>query len=67
MKRLPFVDALRGLAVAGMLVIHQSEWWLTPVARRREPFAVAIAPMLLGSFAVIYFLLRMLQGPEQVV
>ena len=39
MKRLAFVDALRGLAVAGMLVIHQSEWWLTPVARRTETFA----------------------------
>ena len=39
-RRLPFVDALRGLAVAGMLVIHQSEWWLAPAARRTEGFAL---------------------------
>jgi uncharacterized membrane protein len=46
-KRLPFVDALRGLAVAGMLIIHQSEWWLTPVARRA------------GVFAALYFLSKL--------
>lgn len=47
MKRLPFVDALRGLAVVGMLVIHQSEWWLSPAARRT------------GLFAVLYFLSKL--------
>lgn len=39
MRRLSFVDALRGLAVAGMVIIHQSEWWLTPAARRTDTFA----------------------------
>jgi uncharacterized membrane protein len=47
MKRLPSVDALRGLAVAGMLIIHQSEWWLTPTARRT------------GLFATLYFLSKL--------
>jgi uncharacterized membrane protein len=46
-KLLPFVDALRGLAVAGMLIIHQSEWWMTPVARRA------------GVFATLYFLSKL--------
>ncbi len=40
MRRLPFVDALRGLAVVGMLVIHQSEWWLALAARRTDLFAI---------------------------
>lgn len=58
MKRLPFVDALRGLAVAGMLVIHQSEWWLTSVARRTEVFTVLyflsklVAPIFLTLVGV---------------
>lgn len=45
--RLPFVDALRGLAVAGMLVIHLCEWWLSPAARRT------------GAFAALYFLSKL--------
>lgn len=57
-KRLPFVDALRGLAVAGMLVIHQSEWWLTPAARRTAAFATLyflsklVAPIFLTLVGV---------------
>ncbi len=46
-KRLPFVDALRGSAVAGMLVIHLSEWWLAPAVRRT------------GTFATLYFLSKL--------
>ncbi len=58
MKRLSFVDALRGLAVAGMLVIHQSEWWLTPTARRTETFTALyflsklVAPIFLTLVGV---------------
>ena len=64
MKRLAFVDALRGLAVAGMLVIHQSEWWLTPAARRTATFATLyflsklVAPIfltLVGAVLVLRF------------
>ena len=47
MKRLSFVDALRGLAVVGMVIIHQAEWWLAPVARRT------------GAFAGLYFLSKL--------
>ena len=64
MKRLPFADALRGLAVAGMLVLHQSEWWLTPAARRTATFATLyflsklVAPIfltLVGAVLVLRF------------
>ncbi|MBU0703705.1 MAG: hypothetical protein KKC18_07545, partial [Chloroflexi bacterium] len=41
MGRLSFVDALRGLAAAGMVIIHQSEWWLAPAARRTSGSWVA--------------------------
>ncbi len=58
MKRLPFVDALRGLAVVGMLVIHQAEWWLAPAARRTSTFATLyflsklVAPIFLTLVGV---------------
>jgi uncharacterized membrane protein len=58
MERLPFIDALRGVAVAGMLVIHQSEWWLTPAARRTNLFAALyflstlVAPIFLTLVGV---------------
>jgi uncharacterized membrane protein len=57
-KRLPFVDALRGLAVVGMLVIHQSEWWLAPAVRRTSLFATLyflsklVAPIFLTLVGV---------------
>jgi len=57
-KRLPFVDALRGLAVAGMLVIHLSEWWLAPAARWTKTFALLyflsklVAPIFLTLVGV---------------
>ena len=83
MKRLSFVDALRGLAVAGMLVIHQSEWWLTPAARRKARLQrctpcpklaapifltlVEVALMLPASSVVICFVLCVLPGPVRMV
>ncbi|HID62247.1 MAG TPA: DUF1624 domain-containing protein [Anaerolineae bacterium] len=39
MRRLKFIDALRGLAVVGMLMIHLFEWWLRPSAKRTDLFA----------------------------
>ncbi len=39
MKRLKFIDTMRGLAVAGMLLIHFFEWWLKPAAKRTDLFA----------------------------
>ncbi|MGQ9628428.1 MAG: heparan-alpha-glucosaminide N-acetyltransferase domain-containing protein [Anaerolineae bacterium] len=40
MPRLKFIDSLRGLAVAGMLIIHFAEWWLHPEARGTAVFSV---------------------------
>lgn len=71
-RRLPFVDALRGLAVAGMLVIHQSEWWLAPAARRTDGFALlyffskAVAPTFLTLVGVALVLRFQGRPPRRV-
>lgn len=39
MKRLKFIDTMRGLAVAGMLMIRFFEWWLKPAAKQADLFA----------------------------
>ncbi len=58
MKRLKFIDTMRGLAVAGMLTIHFFEWWLNPAAKRTDLFvwlyfaSKLVAPIFLSLVGV---------------
>ncbi|MGH7264321.1 MAG: heparan-alpha-glucosaminide N-acetyltransferase domain-containing protein, partial [Candidatus Rokuibacteriota bacterium] len=45
--RRPFVDALRGLAVALMVVNHTARWWLDPALGGRE--ALVYVTMVLAG------------------